>query len=77
MFARLAIFVQLAATLGSAVVSSAVLNGTPAGPSVTVDNATVLGTTNGSVTSYIGIPYAQPPCVASPFLHDTRILNVP
>ncbi|RDX42833.1 carotenoid ester lipase precursor [Lentinus brumalis] len=61
MFARLAIFVQLAATLGSAVVSSAVLNGTPAGPSVTVDNATVLGTTNGSVTSYIGIPYAQPP----------------
>ena len=30
-------------------------------PTVILDQATVLGTTNGSVTSYIGIPYAQPP----------------
>ncbi|KAI9064593.1 carotenoid ester lipase precursor [Trametes sanguinea] len=30
-------------------------------PSVVLDGATVIGTTNGSVTQYLGIPYAQPP----------------
>ncbi|KAJ2993759.1 hypothetical protein NUW54_g7667 [Trametes sanguinea] len=30
-------------------------------PSVVLDEATVIGTTNGSVTQYLGIPYAQPP----------------
>ncbi|KAI0365186.1 alpha/beta-hydrolase [Pilatotrama ljubarskyi] len=30
-------------------------------PTVALDKATVIGTTNGSVTNYFGIPYAQPP----------------
>ncbi|KAI0351847.1 alpha/beta-hydrolase [Trametes cingulata] len=30
-------------------------------PTVTLDGATVVGTTNGAVTNYFGIPYAQPP----------------
>ncbi|KAI0351842.1 alpha/beta-hydrolase [Trametes cingulata] len=30
-------------------------------PTITLDGATVIGTTNGSVTNYFGIPYAQPP----------------
>ncbi|KAI0351862.1 alpha/beta-hydrolase [Trametes cingulata] len=30
-------------------------------PSVTLDKATVIGTTNGSVTNFFGIPYAEPP----------------
>ncbi|KAI0666899.1 carotenoid ester lipase [Trametes maxima] len=32
-----------------------------AAPVVTLDNATVIGTRNGSVTSYLGIPFAEPP----------------
>ena len=30
-------------------------------PTVLLNNATVIGNTNGSVTSFKGIPYAQPP----------------
>ncbi|KAI0351861.1 alpha/beta-hydrolase [Trametes cingulata] len=32
-----------------------------AAPTVTLDKATVIGTTNGTVTNFFGIPYAQPP----------------
>ncbi|KAL1942493.1 hypothetical protein VTO73DRAFT_6095 [Trametes versicolor] len=32
-----------------------------ANPTVILDKAAVIGTTNGSVTSYFGIPYAEPP----------------
>lgn len=39
-----------------------------ADPTVTLDKATVIGTTKGSVTSYFGIPYAEPPYV-SPLQH--------
>lgn len=34
-------------------------------PTVPLDNANVIGNTNGTVTSYYGIPYAQPPYVSS------------
>lgn len=37
-------------------------------PTVILDKATVIGATNGSVTSYFGIPYAEPPYV-SPLEH--------
>ena len=30
-------------------------------PSVKLDKATVVGTTTGTVESYLGIPYAKPP----------------
>ncbi|KAI0373606.1 alpha/beta-hydrolase [Pilatotrama ljubarskyi] len=30
-------------------------------PTVTLDSATVIGKTNGSVTSFLGIPFAEPP----------------
>ena len=30
-------------------------------PTVTLSKATVVGTVNGSVESYLGIPFAQPP----------------
>ena len=33
-------------------------------PTVTLDNATVTGITNGLTNQFLGIPYAQPPCVA-------------
>ncbi|KAI0766617.1 alpha/beta-hydrolase [Trametes elegans] len=35
--------------------------GASSAPTVTLDNATVIGFTNDSVTSYYGIPYAEPP----------------
>ncbi|RPD58847.1 carotenoid ester lipase precursor [Lentinus tigrinus ALCF2SS1-7] len=34
---------------------------TQSGPSVHLDQATVTGTTNGSLDTFLGIPYAQPP----------------
>ncbi len=30
-------------------------------PTVALNNAIVIGHTNGTVTSYFGIPYAEPP----------------
>ncbi len=33
----------------------------PAGVQVQLDAATVIGTTNGSVESFLGVPYAHPP----------------
>ena len=30
-------------------------------PTVQLDQATVYGTTNGSITSYLNIPFAEPP----------------
>ena len=35
-------------------------------PTVTLDVATVLGRPNGTVVQYLGLPFAQPPCVLSP-----------
>ena len=33
-------------------------------PTVQLDEATVLGTTDGITTSFLGLPFAQPPCVS-------------
>ena len=32
-------------------------------PTVTLDNATVIGQPNGTVVKYLGLPFAQPPYV--------------
>jgi acetylcholinesterase len=32
-------------------------------PTVTLDNATVTGVASGTTNRFLGIPYAQPPCV--------------
>ena len=32
-------------------------------PTVTLDNATVIGQLNGTVVKYLGLPFAQPPYV--------------
>lgn len=40
---------------------AAPLNSRAVGPSVTIKNGTVVGSTNGIVDSFRGIPYAQPP----------------
>lgn len=32
-------------------------------PTVTLDGATVVGTSDGTVTQFLGIPFAQPPYV--------------
>ena len=37
-------------------------------PTVQLDQATVYGTTNGSVTSYLNIPFAEPPYAAAAVL---------
>ena len=34
-------------------------------PTVTLDEATIYGRTNGTVTQYLGLPYAQPPYVVT------------
>ncbi|KAI0656712.1 carotenoid ester lipase precursor [Cubamyces menziesii] len=50
-------------------------------PSVSLDNATVIGTTNGTTTRYLGIPYAQPPIgdlrlrLSKPVLPYKGVLN--
>ena len=38
-------------------------DGAMASPTVKLDQATVFGITNGSVTSYYNIPFAEPPYV--------------
>ncbi|TFK82846.1 alpha/beta-hydrolase [Polyporus arcularius HHB13444] len=52
---RLSTLLRLALLLGGA------LAATPAAPTATLDNATVVGYTNNSVTSFMGIPFAEPP----------------
>ncbi len=42
-----------------------------ASPTVQLDQATVYGTTDGSVTSYLNIPFAEPPCAPFLFLFVT------
>lgn len=39
---------------------------TTADPTVILDNATFTGLNSGSVVQFLGIPFAQPPYVASP-----------
>lgn len=34
-----------------------------AAPTVTLDNATVTGVASGTTNRFLGIPFAQPPCV--------------
>ena len=34
---------------------------TPNKPHVNIDNATVIGITDGTTNSFLGIPFAQPP----------------
>ncbi|KAK0222165.1 carotenoid ester lipase precursor [Armillaria fumosa] len=46
--------------LHACVVTSAVIS-SRAGPTVTLDSATFTGTTSGSVSKFLGIPFAQPP----------------
>ena len=46
-----ALFVLLTQTIALAV----------AAPTVTLDNGTFMGTTSGSVSQFLGIPFAQPP----------------
>ncbi|KAI8974600.1 carotenoid ester lipase precursor [Trametes punicea] len=46
----------------AAVYVAAILSGAPWGqPTVKLDRATVIGTTDGILTQYLGIPFAQPP----------------
>lgn len=40
-------------------------------PTAILDKAIVIGTTNDSVTSFFGIPYAEPPYVARVHNHLT------
>ncbi|RPD58843.1 carotenoid ester lipase precursor [Lentinus tigrinus ALCF2SS1-7] len=54
MLSRLYFFLQLAAVLS---VTTAI----PSAPTVKLDRATLIGSTNGSVTSFMGIPFAEPP----------------
>ncbi|KAK0503648.1 carotenoid ester lipase precursor [Armillaria luteobubalina] len=53
---------QLLVLLGlyACVVTSAVIS-SHAGPTVSLDSATFTGTTSGSVSKFLGIPFAQPP----------------
>ncbi len=53
---NLALFLQLTVLLASQLPPVDAM-------AVKPDNATVFGLTSGSVTSYWGIRYAQPPCV--------------
>ncbi|TFK82847.1 alpha/beta-hydrolase [Polyporus arcularius HHB13444] len=55
MYSRLSRFLQLALLLGNAFAASAVAQ------TATLDDATVIGYTNNSVTSFMGIPFAEPP----------------
>ncbi|KAK0185686.1 carotenoid ester lipase precursor [Armillaria mellea] len=53
---------QLLVLLGlqACIVTSAVIS-SRAGPTVTLDSATFTGTTSGTVSKFLGIPFAQPP----------------
>lgn len=48
-----------------AVASSSPHIASRAGPTVTLDSAVVTGVASGSVDSFLGIPFAAPPYVAS------------
>ena len=57
---------QLAAVFGVVSAIPSATNREVSEPTVQLDRATVIGSTNGSVTSYMGIPFAEPPYVPSP-----------
>ncbi len=50
----------LALTAGSAFAAPTTVQSLP---TVTLDDATVIGQPNGTVVRYLGLPFAQPPCV--------------
>lgn len=52
-------------TVVYACVSAAFLSIAEAGPSVQLDAGTFNGIASGNVDQFLGIPFAQPPCVAS------------
>lgn len=65
MFSELLALLQLSFALGAAYAfpsTPTYLSDTDTAPIVQLDNATVLGLTNNSVTSFTGIPFAHPPC---------------
>lgn len=75
MRSRLAIFLELALALTAVVHASPLgdysLNSTNV-PTVKLDSAVVIGNTTGVVTSYLGIPFAQPPYVLVPLTRNCR-----
>ena len=82
MLSRLAIFLQVALAF-TPVVHTSLTSGhddcpaTPTGaPTVRLDKATVIGTTDEDVTSFHGIPFAQPPYVAPLLSTPGRMLMV-
>ena len=60
MLTRLAVFLELALVFKTSLAAP------PPAPTANLDNATVVGYTNNSVTSFMGIPFAEPPCVSPP-----------
>lgn len=58
---------SLAALLLYSGVSAAILTGKASlvAPTVKLDNGTFIGAASGQVNKFLGIPYAQPPCVSS------------
>ena len=45
------------------IATATVLAAHPAGPIVTLDKGTFIGATASGVNKFLGIPFAQPPCV--------------
>ena len=82
MLSRLAIFLQVALAF-TPVVHTSLTSGhddcpaTPTGaPTVRLDKATVIGTTDEDVTSFHGIPFAQPPYVVPPLSTLVKVLTL-
>ncbi len=60
--------VQVLSALLYLSLTGAVTTDGPIAPTVQLDAATVVGTRNGSVDSFLGIPFAQPPYVSVSWL---------
>ena len=59
----------------SALLLRAIAAAPSAGPTVKLGAATVQGVTQGDINSYLGIPFAEPPCVRQAVL-GTEYTNV-
>lgn len=60
---------RLALFLHTGLAASAALSGRTT-PTVTLDNGTFVGTTEGVVDKFLGIPFGKPPCVLAYLFTD-------
>ena len=66
---RLSALLAVSVVTGAAL-ASPVVRGPASSPTVRLDNGTFVGTSDGTVNSFLGIPFAKPPYVLLNSLYE-------